>query len=214
MEQRENEAAIGCYERVYKTVLTQEVSGEAVVPDPMPDVEQLLDTQAEIYIRSRTLGGGRVSLEGSVHCTVLYLGAERTLPQKTELDLPLNIMAEDPLLADADEFTAEVALSSAETRPVNARKLMVRAEIAASITGYKKMQMDFSTQTEDPGALELLKQQATLGYIACVSEKDFVVSEEVRLADNALAERLLLTDEVLGAATSRIEARLNVSPQR
>ena len=193
MDQLSNSGELHRFQIVYKTVLLQEAAGETVVPDSQPDIERILDWQCTLTVRSRTMENGCVTLEGNVHGTALCLGAGEETPWKLELDVPVTLSAQDEALREAERMTASAALRSGEIRAIQPRRVQLRCEVAAAVEAYKNDVLDFSLQGEE-GELETLAASAELGYISSVTEKSFVVSDEVTLPGGAPPiDRLLLT---------------------
>ena len=50
------------YCRLYSQQICREESIEAVVPDVMPDVQQIMDTDAQVYLRGKETEDGRLSV--------------------------------------------------------------------------------------------------------------------------------------------------------
>ena len=200
MDQLSITGEISCCQIVCKTVLLQEAVAEAVVPDSMPDIERILDAQCALYIRSRSLENGCVTLEGNIQGTVLYAGEGEDVPLKMEMNLPLTMTAQEEALTDAESMVVGAALRSCDAKMIHSRKLQLRAEAAASVTAFRPGTMDFNMHSQEPDELETLTDAGEIGYIASVAEKNFVVSDEVTLPGGApVIDRIL---------TSRLEANV------
>ena len=61
---------------VYSDTLSREETLETVVSDTLPDVARILDVDAAVYLRSKTLLQGSIRIEGSIRGTVLYIGED------------------------------------------------------------------------------------------------------------------------------------------
>lgn len=193
MEDKQFAEKIERCDLVYKTVLTQEAMAETVVPDAMPDIVRLLDTEAAVFLRSKTVETGRVILEGNILGTVLYAGEDTVQPQKLELSIPFSCAQEEPSLTDTDQLVVDIHLSTAEPRIMNPRKLMLRAEVAGEVSVFRKSTLCLATETEDLSLFETLYEERNVGYIASVQEKNFIVSEELALPPaHPTASQLLL----------------------
>ena len=86
---------------VYSDTLSREETLETVVSDTLPDVARILDVDAAVYLRSKTLLQGSIRIEGSIRGTVLYIGEDSERLQRIEAELPVSFSAE----ADGTEDT-------------------------------------------------------------------------------------------------------------
>ncbi len=184
-----------CCSVIYKTLFSQEFSSETVVPDVMPDIDRILDTKAQICIRSKTVSDGEILLEGSVLGTVLYVCQEDDTPRKLESTIPLRISCQDKDIAEGDILVSDTVVSSAEARLINPRKILFRAETDTMIETLRAGNVDISTAGADAAPLEKLTKTVDSGFISAVRDKTFTVSDEIDLSeDMPLAE--LLTYQV------------------
>ena len=79
---------------VYSDTLSREETLETVVSDTLPDVARILDVDAAVYLRSKTLQQGSIRIEGSIRGTVLYIGEDSERLQRIEAELPVSFSAE------------------------------------------------------------------------------------------------------------------------
>ena len=192
------------YECVYKTLLSRELTGEAVIPDAVPDAERVLCAQATLYIRSSAVSEGRAALEGVVQGTVLFLAGGDGTPVKTELTLPFTLEAADTALTEAAEMTYSAALGHVEARLLNSRKLSLRADVAAELAAYRTSSLELTMRTEDPTELETLGDRAEIGYISSITHKSFSVSGDITLSEEqGRLSQLLTCEAALSVGDSR-----------
>ena len=180
------------YERIFSTMLTQEVSADSVVPDFMPDIERILAVSPKVFVRSREISDGAVSLDGTVCATILYTAEGENLPQRMEISVPFSMSCEDPQLEVTDKLWAVVSVNGYETKALNSRKISFRAEGAASIAVYRENTISVSSDfTNDD--IEVLRESAEIGFSSSAVERCFTVSEELSLSD----DRYTLEDVLL-----------------
>ena len=94
MEVNLKREAIQCCTPVYSDTLSREETLETVVSDTLPDVARILDVDAAVYLRSKTLQQGSIRIEGSIRGTVLYIGEDSERLQRIEAELPVSFSAE------------------------------------------------------------------------------------------------------------------------
>lgn len=192
---------IECFSAVYSNVLTKEETTELVVPDTMPDIARLLDTDGTIYMRSKTVRDGGLFLEGVIQAAVLYAGEEDDGVYRLDIQVPCAFSVDDDSLLETDKAVAKLHINSADTRTLNPRKVLFRADAAAQISVFRLSALDCFTCAADAGELQTLIQEKKISYIAAVEEKNFVVAEELILpaakpaAAQILASRVWLSGE-------------------
>ena len=60
-----------CYEALPPLVETREQSTETIVPDYCPDIARIGEGSGCLFVRSREIADGRVSVSGSLRMTLL-----------------------------------------------------------------------------------------------------------------------------------------------
>ena len=83
------------YSCVYKNSVNREETSESVVPDVMPDIAEILDTESSIYLRSKTIQNGKVGIEAAIQSCVLYLAEDSNEIFKLELTKPVSFSFEN-----------------------------------------------------------------------------------------------------------------------
>jgi len=211
MEEKLSLDTIRYYDPVLRTNLSATETAEGVLGDSMPDIERILDASASAYLRSKTLSDGRITVEGALQATVLYVGQGEPRIQKWELTAPLLLTGEAPELRETDALTVWLCVESAEAEAVTPRTLSLRAEVGAAVAVYRPETLDISTLGADAPGFQTLREEREISYIASVGEKSFAVSEELSLpAGRPPLSRLLayhlqtMTDETKQVAGKMI----------
>ena len=176
---------------VFGACVPKEVSAESVVPDTMPDIDRILDAETAIYIRSKSIDDGEVTLDGVISAVVLYSSTDDEAVHKLELSVPASIEFRDGDIQSGDVLITDTSITSAETKMLNPRKILLRAETASEIKLLRSAPMDLSCAGTDVPGIELLNKSAILGFITSVTEKAFTINEEILLPDRAFMDELL-----------------------
>ena len=87
---------------VFGACVPKEFSTESVVPDTMPDIDRILDAETAIYIRSKTLDDGEITLDGVISAVILYSSAEDDAVQKIDISVPVSIECRDGDIKSGD----------------------------------------------------------------------------------------------------------------
>lgn len=133
---------------VYSDTLSREETLETVVSDTLPDVARILDVDAAVYLRSKTLLQGSIRIEGSIRGTVLYIGEDLERLQRIEAELPVSFSAEAEGTEDTDILAANLCVSSADAKLLNPRKIQFRAGISAAVAAYRSVTAEIPTEAE------------------------------------------------------------------
>lgn len=166
---------------VYSDTLSREETLETVVSDTLPDIARILDVDAAVYLRSKTLQQGSIRIEGSIRGTVLYIGEDSERLQKIETELPVVFSAEAEGAEDTDTMAANVCVSSADAKLLNPRKIQFRAGVCVAVVVYRSVTAELPAEAEQTPGLYTLTDTKTVSFLSGVEEKSFLVSDEAEL---------------------------------
>ena len=166
---------------VYSDTLNREETLETVVSDTLPDIARILDVDAAVYLRSKTLQQGSIRIEGCIRGTVLYIGEDSERLQKIEAELPVVFSAEADGAEDTDTLAANVCVSSAEAKLLNPRKIQFRAGVCAAAAVYRSITSELPAEAEPTPGLYTLTETKTVSFLSGVEEKSFLISDEAEL---------------------------------
>ena len=166
---------------VYSDTLSREETLETVVSDTLPDIARILDVDAAVYLRSKTLQQGSIRIEGSIRGTVLYIGEDSERLQRIETELPVVFSTEAEGAEDTDALAANVCVSSADAKLLNPRKIQFRAGVCAAVVVYRSVTAELPSEAEQTPGLYTLTDTKTVSFLSGVEEKSFLVSDEAEL---------------------------------
>ena len=203
---------ISCCEKVFEYSMPLEEASETVVPDTMPDVERILCADGTALIRSKELGDGHISLAGSVQCTVLYAPEGGAGICALDVGIPAALELDAPGVSEDSGVVAMLTAAAVEAKPLNPRKILVRAVVNVAVEAYNAARLDISDGLEGEGAesVETLCECVAFNPAVCVKEKTFVVSEDFRLQPGLLPIGSLLwhSTEICPGAVRSAGSRL------
>ena len=183
---------------VLTTSLTQEETIEMIVPDALPDILRVIDTDATLLVRSKDTDAGRVSVSGVAAVTVLYCPEDAPGVRKMTVEIPFTVAAADSEVLQTSKVVSRVSLISADAVIVNPRKFIARIDILAEISCYNDVELAFCADIDaaaDSG-IELLHDSFMVNSPVDVKEKSFVISDNVSLPGTAPAIGELLKTRV------------------
>ena len=115
-----------------------------------------------------------------------------------DVSIPFRVCAEGKDIGPGCSVTACARLRRADTRAVNPRKVLVRAEAAVEVTVFTPMTKSICSQVPDAAKrnVEQLTETQEVYLTACVQEKPFTISEEVALSASKPAAAELLKSRI------------------
>ncbi len=179
------------WEKVWSARRSRTDTTESVVPDSMPDILRILDADAMVFLREKSVETDRLILSGEIGGTVLFLGEDADRVQKLELRMPFDWAEAGEGIQPGDRAVVRIRVMKAEARALNPRKISLQVESSAVMEVFRETEIEYPVGAESE-ELELLQQETQFPYTAGVSEKGFTVAEELALpAARPILEKLL-----------------------
>ena len=179
--------------------LRPEETLEMIVPDACPDILRIMETDGKVLLKSKETMDGRVELMGTFQMSVLYLPDGESGVRHLDVTIPFTCAAEGRDVGPACTVVAEGRLCRADTRALNPRKILVRAEAAVDVTVFSPRTETVCNRvlTGEGECVEQLTETQEVYLTACVQEKPFPFSDEVNLSTGKPAATELLKSRVL-----------------
>lgn len=186
------------YDTQLDTTLLREETLEMIVPDACPDILRVVETDGKVLMSRKEAVDGRVELAGTFKLTVTYLPDGETGCRHLDVTIPFTCAAEERDIGPGCAVVASMRLRRADTRAVNPRKVLVRAEAAVDVTVFSPRAVSLCTQVPDAAEnrVEQLTETREVYFTACVQEKPFPLSDEVALSAGKPAALELLKSRV------------------
>lgn len=178
-----NKEKLSFVKNVLSTCLAQEETMEMIVPDAMPDILRIVDTDAAVFLRSKSSDNGRATITGNVDATVLYCPEGEKGLRKLALDIPFSMSVTDSDINPSTRVTAVVNAASADASMINPRKIIVRVDLIADVACYNDAEMVVSENIEDDAdaGIEIMTNTSDMVTTTAVKEKTFVVADEINV---------------------------------
>ena len=182
------------YEALPPAVCTHEETTELIVPDVMPDVGSILLTDGVALLRGKEAQKDKLLVSGVCELCVLYQPEEGGGLRRLQLEAPFEAVCDAPGLTELARTVVSLRLISAETRMLNSRKLLLRAEVLITGCGYLQKQLRWNVRCTGETELEVLQESRKFCPITEVTEKTFSAGESFALPGGKLpVERILNT---------------------
>lgn len=196
--------------KIYEKNLRKEQTQDCVVPDTLPDIASVLHTAGCLLIRSKDTSPGRVKLEANIPAKVVFL-AEDGGVFSMEVNVPVFLSAEDEAISQDCSCTAELKLISLETRLLNPRKVLLRAEVSGEIACYAPGSLACPVAVEEGEHIHTRSRTRRMGFVSAVSEKTFAITDEQPLPAGMEAGDILCADvEVFADDVKQVHSRMIV----
>ena len=177
---------------VLQEVQNTEQTLEMRLPEGLPDVGRILGAWGQPMLRSKEWRMGVVSLSGGMSLWVLYAPEDGTQPRCLDGWIPFQIRWQLP--EDVPEGNVRIRLMPrfVDGRTVSARKIMVRAGIAAMAQALCPRETEIYSPESETEDVELLHHTYPVRLFREAGEKSFLLDEELELPPSAPEPEKLL----------------------
>ncbi len=192
-----------CYEALPPLIETREQSAETIIPDYCPDIARIVEGSGCLFVRSREIADGRVSVSGSLRVTLLYIADASGGLRSFSYTLPVEETLDGRLREGCTEAGVNGCVSALEVRALNPRKIMTRAAVELTLTPYCAAQLTTCgdvTQRAEHG-IETLCETREISIIKALRSKDFVFSDDLVLSSSKEPAAELLRESVSARTT-------------
>ncbi len=186
------------FDAVLDTALPREETLEMIVPDACPDILRVVDTDGKVLLSRREAMDGRAELSGAFKVSVLYVPDGESGLRHLDVTIPFTCAAEHKDITPGCCVVACARLCRGDTRAINPRKVLVRAEAVIDITVFSPRSDAICGRVLEAETLgvEQLTETQEVYLTACVQEKPFSCSDEVTLSVSKSAPAELLKSRV------------------
>jgi len=164
---------------VFHELLTDEFSVDSVVPDTMPDIQEVLGAEGTLLLRGKATEAGSVLLTASVNSTVLYAPENGDFPRFMPVLIPIEFKLKSQQISEECRVVCRMRLRALDTKMMNSRKISVHASVAAEVWCYKESVLEISSLLESNDvSAHTLKRNSSLVHVSDVREKTFVITDQ------------------------------------
>lgn len=195
------------FDALLDTTLRTEETLEMIVPDACPDILRVVETEGKVLLTRREVMDGRVEVGGVVRAAVLYCPDGEPGIRRLMVSVPFTCGADIAGAGPGCQVVASARCCGADTRTINPRKVLVRAEAAVDLTVYSPRMESICAQVLEAAeqGVEQLTETREVYLTACVQEKPFPLSDTVTLsAGKPAAVELLKSRVELSRGESKI----------
>lgn len=165
-------------------VQNQELTQELRLSDGMPDVGRVLAGWGQVILRSKEWRGDSIAFSGGLTVWVLYLPEDGSAPRTLESWIPFQMQWDIPDGHREGSIRIQCMVRFVDARTVSARKIMVRAGVAALGEAFQPAEAEIGSPGELPEDVQLLKNTYPIRLHREAGEKSFLVDEDLTLPDS------------------------------
>jgi len=176
-----------------RKVLTAEETVEFALSDYCADAGRILSWHTECFLKEKRLAESGFELAGEVCVTVLYLAADGDGIRSCAIKVPFSLKEETR--SKVSFLEAALCCEGCECRLLNARRILCRCRVAASVTPYEERVSrcadDFAPEASLGICRRMLPLEAMLTRPA--GEKEFRFADSMMLGGHGGVEEVLFT---------------------
>lgn len=181
-----------CLKTAAREVRNAEVTQEVRLRDGMPDIGRVLTSWGQVLLRSKEWQGNLVTVSGGIMVWILYAPEDGTPPRCMDTWVPFQLKWEVEETVGDGPICVYPLLRFVDSRSIAARKLMVRAGVAAFGEMLSTDQMQIYHPEELPEDIQILENTYPVRLTKEAGEKTFLLDEDLQLPTGAVQpERLL-----------------------
>lgn len=172
--------------------LIQELTAEMTVPETMPEMGRIVDCFGTVTVRSKEVDTGSVRVIGGIQAGVLYVPeGEETALQRIDVFLPFTVSKKLQTEENATIFYWGW-IRSIDARFINARKLLVRANLGSELTVLTPAVLELSQMDRIPQGVECRNSTYPMRLPVCAVEKELQIADEVLMPEQETGADVLL----------------------
>lgn len=151
--------------------------GEFILADYFPPVMRIVRSEAKSFVRSKTLLGEKLTVEGAVEFTVMYLSDEGTLTPCTHM-LPFTHTS-DVSISKEDVFEVSATVSYINTRALSPQKLYLKATVEIQTSHTKRTEFTAVIPDSEENIFTR-KTELNSFEILCSGHKPLKITDEIK----------------------------------
>lgn len=163
------------------------VEGEMIVSDIKPDILSLSTIDAEVYLTSKNVKDGSLSIDGMVDVCAIYISEDETASLKSlnnVFEFQDNIMIED--LKETSNVRVKLSRGPIEYKIINSRKIGVKIPVTIEVVASNCEETFVAKDIVDDRNIQTLKETFALNTMACCKEQEIQLSENVTLDEGSV----------------------------
>ena len=181
-----------CLDPVVREIQNSEQTQQISLPDGLADIGRILAAWGQPILRGKEWRGDSISFSGGMMVWVLYAPEDGSAEQCLEAWIPFQMKWDLPDNVPEGKIRIRCLNRFVDARSVSARKIMIRAGMAALAEAFSPREEEIYTPDKVPGDVQLLRSSYPIRLAKEAGEKTFLMDEELTLPDSApVPEKLI-----------------------
>ena len=181
-----------CLEAAVREIRSAELTQEVRLTDGMPDIGRVLASWGQPILRTKEWQSDQMSVTGGIMVWILYAPEDSTQPRCVDAWIPFHLKWDLNETKREGPIRVSPLLRFVDSRGISARKMMVRAGIAAMGEALIPMDAAIYAPDEVPDDIQILRNTYPIRLPREAGEKTFLLDEDLTMpAGSAPVERLL-----------------------
>ncbi|MPM38648.1 hypothetical protein SDC9_85278 [bioreactor metagenome] len=169
-------------EKIYAQTTEHAMQSDVIVPDFLPDMKKIVFVNSSALLKQKICGADHASVEGELCCDILYMPEQTPSLRCLKTTIPFNHSFTNTRTDENSMAVAKVNVLHCEVRLINSRKINIKAIILIEISCFKNLILNISSDFDGNNLpVQTNKKEMTMYLIDSVSDKNFVLEEELKI---------------------------------
>ena len=164
-----------------------EETTDVIIPDSCPDAENVLFCDGLVFLRSKDLSEGCLSLSLGVSATGMIRPEGREEPEVLEAYIPISLRLENSAWKAGQQAPVEVQLNRLDCHLVNPRKVMFRASVTVHAACFEENKAEIVCACPEE-TVQVLQETVPLCCLSMMGETSYTVEDIIALPDEKVEE--------------------------
>lgn len=174
-----------CLDTAVREIQNAEQAQEIKLPDGMPDIGRILAAWGQPILRSKEWRSDCITFSGGMMVWVLYAPEDDSGERCIDAWIPFQMKWDLPSGVPEGSIRIQCLPRFVDARSVAARKIMVRAGMAAMAEAFVPKEVETYMPDSMPKDVELLRSTYPVRLSKEAGEKTFLMDEDLTLPDSA-----------------------------
>lgn len=184
MELQFKKQPVSALDTVLREVRNQEQTQEIRLSEGMPDIGRILGAWGQAVMRGKEWRGEELGLSAGMMVWVLYQPEDGSEPRCVESWIPFQLRWDLPGGTPEGSIRIRCLPRFVDARSTSARKLMVRAGMAAEAQALAGQTVEAYSPGDMPQGVEVLRSRYPVRMVREAGEKAFQLDEELTLPES------------------------------
>lgn len=159
------------------------VKEEYVIPDTLPDVNEVLTLDAKPMVTNKEVSNGKVNVEGQIQYTVLYMAKEDEVIEAHPVTYNSKFASSLDVNGATNDMLCEIDLCMEDVKCIiiNERKIAIQGIMSVKCDSYKMNSFEIVKDVENGNDLQFLKNPMTIDKVMDPINGEIIGKAEIKV---------------------------------